>query len=363
MVEIESKGSFSPNWRTHPGEHLEEYLEAKGWTQADFARRAGMTPKLVSEILSAKNPVTPETAVKFQHVLGLKAEIWMSLQAKWDLQEVRTKKPKKSAELREWLSNFPVAELKKRGAIPQTTDQKELADALCSLFGIGEPSAFSGLVKNMAVQHRKAVGDVKEGHVWSWLMLGEAAASKLELPRFSKQKFLEAVQEIRDLTQYEPEVFEPRMRELCRDAGVALVFEPPISKTKLFGSARWFNGDKNAIIQLSLRMKTNDHLWWTFFHECGHIILHKGKNFADDKNAHGDGLEHEADQWAEQLLYGRGGVDAAIRTLKPLNEAGIQTQAKRLNLHPGIIVGMLQHYGVIHYSELNHMKARYDWTE
>ncbi|MEH6694993.1 MAG: HigA family addiction module antitoxin [Hyphomonas sp.] len=363
MVEVESKGGFSPNWRTHPGEHLEEYLEVKGWTQADFARRAGMTPKLVSEILSAKNPVTPETAFKLQRVFGLKAEIWMSLQSKWDLEQFRAKEAKKPIQLKDWLSEFPVSELKKRGALPRTSDHKVLADALCTLFGIGDPTAFSGLVKNMAVQHRKAVGDAKDGHVWSWLILGESAASKLELPRFSEDKFREAVQEIRGLTLQRPEDFEPRMRKLCRDAGVALVFEPPISKTKLFGSARWFNGGRNAIIQLSLRMKTNDHLWWTFFHECGHIVLHKGKNFADDKNAHGDGLEHEADKWAEQLLYGDEGVEPIIELLRRPSEPLVQKHARRLRLHPGILVGMLQHYQVIHYSELNHLKARYDWAE
>ena len=62
------------------------------------------------------------------------------------------------------------------------------------------------------------------------------------------------------------------MKELCRNAGVALIFEPPISKTCLFGSARWFDTNR-AIIQMSLRMKSNDHFWWTFFHEAAHIIL------------------------------------------------------------------------------------------
>jgi HTH-type transcriptional regulator / antitoxin HigA len=63
---------------------------------------------------------------------------------------------------------------------------------------------------------------------------------------------------------------------MCAEAGLALIFERPISKTCVFGSARWVDGER-PIIQMSLRMKFNDHFWWTLFHECAHIILHRGK--------------------------------------------------------------------------------------
>ena len=55
MAQAVERGSWTPNWATHPGEHLGEYIEANGWSQADFARLAGLTPKLVklhsSEVL------------------------------------------------------------------------------------------------------------------------------------------------------------------------------------------------------------------------------------------------------------------------------------------------------------------------
>ncbi len=65
-------GGWQPNWATHPGEHLAEYIEANGWSQAEFARLAGLTPKLVSTIVSKVNPVTPETALRLERVLGVK---------------------------------------------------------------------------------------------------------------------------------------------------------------------------------------------------------------------------------------------------------------------------------------------------
>jgi HTH-type transcriptional regulator / antitoxin HigA len=89
MADTKPARGFEPDWATHPGEHLEEYLEINGWSQAEFARRSSLTPKLVSEIVNQKNPVTAETALVLERVLGLKAEIWLSYQARWDLLKAR----------------------------------------------------------------------------------------------------------------------------------------------------------------------------------------------------------------------------------------------------------------------------------
>ena len=79
----------APNWATHPGDHVQEYLGVRGWSQAQLARQAGLTTKLVSDIVNHKNPVTPDTALKLEAVLGLKAEIWLGIQTRWDLLKAR----------------------------------------------------------------------------------------------------------------------------------------------------------------------------------------------------------------------------------------------------------------------------------
>jgi HTH-type transcriptional regulator/antitoxin HigA len=84
-----TKREWTPNWAIHPGTLLEEHLEARGISQAEFARLAGITPKLVSTIIKGLNPVTAETAIRFERVLGLKAYIWTGIQAKWDLFQAR----------------------------------------------------------------------------------------------------------------------------------------------------------------------------------------------------------------------------------------------------------------------------------
>ena len=190
--------------------------------------------------------------------------------------------------------------------------------------------------------------------------MGEQQARKLDLPPFDQTKFAFAVREIRKLTVSEPEVFHPRMVELCRTAGVAFVLEKPISKTCLFGSARWISGER-AIIQMSLRMKTNDHFWWTFFHEAAHITLHRGKNFADDKGGEGDGVETQADAWAEDALVGAKRFEA-FKARKPRSEAAVRAFANEAGIHPGIVVGMPQHRKVVPFNHLNSLKERFEIT-
>lgn len=151
------------------------------------------------------------------------------------------------------------------------------------------------------------------------------------------------------------------MKQLCSEAGVALIFEKPIAKTCLFGSARWLDDDR-AVIQMSLRMKTNDHFWWTFFHEAAHIVLHRGRTFVDDQGGEGDGTERQADEWAADLLVGRERFEA-FKATRPRSALEIRRFADEVGIHAGILVGMLQHEGIVPHSHLNGLKVRFDWAD
>ena len=63
----------------HPGEHLLDELEARGWTQTEFAEIIGRPLRLVNEIINGKRGITPETAREFAAALGTSAEFWMNL--------------------------------------------------------------------------------------------------------------------------------------------------------------------------------------------------------------------------------------------------------------------------------------------
>ena len=360
---IEERNGWTPDWATHPGEHLAEYLEARGWAQAEFARLADLTPKLVSEIINGKNPVTPDTAIKLERVLGLKDYIWLGLQRDWDLHQARLRAMEVAPEQKSWLARFPIKEMKAQRLLPDTTSDGSLLDALLRLLGVGDPFAYNAKCNGFAVQHRQSQSfESSSDHVFTWLMLGEQRARAMNLPPFNEARFDKAVRTIRGLTREDPKIFEPEMKRLCHEAGVGMIFVKPLGQTRLFGSAWWIDGNQRAVIQMSLRMKTNDHFWWTFFHECGHIALHRGKNFADDQNATGDGPEAEADRWADAIIYGHNRLPSILAN-PPKSEMGVRRLADELDLHPGIVVGMLQHYEKLPYRNLNHLKAKFQWAD
>ena len=355
---------WAPNWATHPGEHLAEYIEVNGWSQAEFARIADLTPKLVSTIIAGRNPVTPDTALRLERVLGVKAQVWLNLQSNWDLYQAREHESVKavSPAAKLWLAEFPIRELKSRGALPATNDEVALWDGLLRFVGVGSPEAFDAKFESLAVCHRQSKAyESSRAHIYAWLKLGEDRARTFSLPAFDLAAFGEALKKIRSFTTGNPRDFIPAMQDICRTVGVALVFEPELPRTRLFGSARWIEQDR-AIIQMSLRMKKNDHFWWTFFHEAAHLTLHRGRTFVDDERVSEQSLavEKQADQWAEEQLVDREHFkDFKQRPNFP--KSAVVAFSNEVGLHPGIVVGMLQHARVLPYNQLTDLKTTIDW--
>jgi hypothetical protein len=142
---------------------------------------------------------------------------------------------------------------------------------------------------------------------------------------------------------------------------VALVFVPGLPKTGVSGCTRWLGG--KAVIQLSLRYKSNDQLWFTFFHEAGHILKHGKKEvFLEGKGLDGE-KEEEANSFARDRLippadYRRFLEQWDGRSLDPIDHF-----ANEIGIAPGIVVGRLQFDGRLKNSHGNGLKVFYQWPE
>jgi Zn-dependent peptidase ImmA (M78 family) len=145
-------------------------------------------------------------------------------------------------------------------------------------------------------------------------------------------------------------------------AGVALALVKPLQKTALSGAAWWLSARK-AVIQLSARHKTDDHLWFTFFHEAAHILLHSKKSvFVDGEDADNTAFEAEASEWACNTLVAQRDWEQFVKTA-PLTKAAVQRFAEEQGIAPGIVVGMLQHKGQIPWTDLNGLKVKLEPQE
>jgi hypothetical protein len=203
------------------------------------------------------------------------------------------------------------------------------------------------------------------GAVATWLRLGELEAAAIECKPFNARRFRDALREIRTLTVTDPDEFVPRLVSLCAESGVAVVFIPEIPGTRVSGAARWLTPSK-ALIQLSLRGKSDDRLWFSFFHEAAHVLLHGKKEvFIHGKREDADVspldvAEKEADSFAATSLIPRQ-LDAELRRLRTVPE--IQQFAQGLGIAPGIVVGRLQNDGILEWNQCNNLKRRLTWAE
>jgi addiction module HigA family antidote len=74
----------------HPGRILlREFLEPSRTTQAQLARRLGISQNRINELIRGKRGVTAETALLLAAYFGNSAEFWMNLQTAHDLSKAR----------------------------------------------------------------------------------------------------------------------------------------------------------------------------------------------------------------------------------------------------------------------------------
>jgi len=353
---------YIPDYAVSPGEVLDNELEIRGMSRAELSKRTGLTTKHLISLLNARSSITPETAIKLERALGMPAEYWLNLECIYQEALARLHEETILEKDLEWLKRIQVKEMVKLGWLAKFADPKQQLIAVLRFFGIASVSQWDDMWPNLNVAYRQTnTHEVFAESVSAWLRQGEIEAAEITCQPYDKAAFRAALDQIRTLTTQSPENFVPEIQRLCAAAGVAVVFVPALPKTGVSGATRWLNPNK-AIIQLSLRYKTDDHLWFTFFHEAGHIILHGKKElFLEGANGLDQAKEDEANCFAEEELIPRKTL-SAFAAQKPLSKPAIVAFAKRVGISPGIVVGQLQHKGFLHISFCNDLKQRFKWN-
>lgn len=355
---------YNPDYSVPPGWILEEHLEARGISHAEFARRCGRSPKLVSEIISGKASLEPKTALQFEKVLDLDASIWLGIESNYRLHQARKAEEETAKEYAEWAKSFPISELVKRGYIERSKSRADTVSKLLAFFGVASIDAWTMryAAVNVAYRHSKSF-ESNEKALATWLRIGALEAERQECEDYNESHFKDAVEEIRGLTREPIEKALQHATELCNQTGVALALVRPFPRTALSGAARWLSPRK-AVIQLSARHKSDDHLWFSFYHEAAHILLHSKKEIFVDANGNGNtDIEEEADKWASKTLIPKTEWNRLVAT-SSYTESAIETFAEEQGIAPSIVVGMLQHEGLLQWnSHLNSLKVRLKWAD
>lgn len=356
------QNQYVPDFVTPPGETLLETIEALGISQAELAERTGRPRKTINEIIKGITAITPETALQLEYVTGVPATFWNNRERIYRESLARQAEQERLKEECEWLKELPVRHIIKAGWVIEYKDKVQQLKELLSFFGVATPDAWREGWARMEVAFRKPKAfDSHPGAVAAWLRKGEIDAQKIHCAPFDAEKFKATLTEIRRLTVELPEVFEPSMKKACAASGVAVVFVKELPGTCACGATRWLNPIK-ALVQLSLRYKVNDHLWHTFFHEAGHILLHGKREAFIECDDGKDEKEREADNFAANFLVPPEARRRFVRA-GDFTQSAVENFAAELGIAPGIVVGQLQHEKHLPYNQLNHLKIKLKWVE
>jgi addiction module HigA family antidote len=350
--------AYEPDHAVPPGDVLLEYLEHGGMTQADLADRTGLARKTVNEIIRGKAPITPETALRLERVLGRPAHFWNALEMQFRESTVRLAEREKLAEHLEWLAQVPVRAMVRMGWIESERRAEQQLERVLEFFGVASPDQWSAVWSRYDVAYRRAgsaAGPMEA--VTAWLRQGEREAARIVCAPYSQELFRAMLEDVRSLTRMPPSTWSQRLRDACAAAGVAVVFIPELPGCLVYGATRWLHD--RPVIQLSLRRRSDDHLWFTFFHEAGHILRHGRKDLFIEADAVTDEREQEADAFARDTLIPRIAWREFLRAGTPTLDM-VEAVAASLGIAPGIVVGRLQHDGILPHSVGNRLKVYFD---
>lgn len=354
------KNEYTPDYISSPGDTLLEILESQGIKQVTLSERIGRSKKFINEIVRGKENISPEVALQLERVLGIPSSFWNNRQRRYDDYQARIKEESVLRKHIEWVGNFPYKKMSNLHWVDDTQNKMNRLRNLLDFFGVASPNAWNTYIKNLQVSYRKSTTFEPDFYALAaWLKKGELIAQQIDCQPFDENKFKARLPKIRLLTTESPRNFQNNLIEICASCGVAVVFVRELPKTAS-GATRWITPQK-AILQLSLRYKTDDHLWFTFFHEAGHILLHKKKKIYIEDGKSKNSIEIEANQFAEEILIPKKIFNDFIPK-KRFSKIDIKNFANSLDISPGIVVGRLQNKGKLPKSHCNNLKRKFKWA-
>jgi HTH-type transcriptional regulator/antitoxin HigA len=342
---------------SRPGDTILETLEHFKMTQTEFAARMGKTPSKVNDIISGKEPITVNTALQLEKVLNINADFWLSREMRYREKLTRIEQEEFLEQCAEWVRKHPVKELKRCGYLKSDRIGSAMAEELLQFFGVASPAQCESMYIQQytsANYRRSPAHTVALSSMSAWLRIGELELRKMNLPEYSKDRFKEVLTALQPVAREHPSDFANQVQLQCAAAGVAVVFTICLPKAPVSGATRWIGG--TPLIQMTDRHKTNDHFWFTLYHEAGHVLLHGKKDvFLENFEGYRPDKEKEieADQFALKWLVSEKLVDELPFEI---NEEDIIELADKYKTHPGILIGRLQHMGIVPFSFGNSLK-------
>lgn len=361
MIEVVERDE--PDWISKPGDSLLVHLRRRGVPAAVVGAALDGGMDQLRGLFDGSAAIDASAATAIAALLGGSRDFWLRRQENFEFALDRVIDNMSDGERDEWLTQVRGPGLPRTDRPSAERRDSELRRRL-AFYGVGSmrewKRRYAGVREETAFRTSRAYAS-HQAPVSLWLRTGELASNLVDTERFNRERLLAAVPEVRHLTRVRQlDRCLPTLRSLLADCGVALVVKLAPDGCRASGAARLVEPGK-AMLLLSLRHRSDDHLWFTVLHEIGHLVLHSDSTFVDGEDTPRDEREAEADRFAAEAIV----PPERERELLALGSRhrDVTRFAVSIGVSPGLVVGQLQHRGLIGRDKLNFLKRRFDKSE
>ena len=346
-----------------PGESLDEILTDRGMTQADLAKRTNLTPKHINEVIAGKAAISPDMALRLETVLGIPASFWNNLEANYQEAQARLNDAAAIEEETALLAEYNYSEMSKFGWVPAVRQNEAKVIEVRKFFGVASLHLVPELQR--AAFRKASFRAASPFALAAWLRQGEREAAQIETKPFNRAKLKQKIPDLRRMCMEGHHPQRSLLSEWLAECGVAVVYVPQLAKTYVTGATRWLTPDK-VMVEMSFRGKWADIFWFSFFHELGHVLLLHSKKetfigLEEKYRVDSSEEEQQADRFSRSELI----PDRAFREFQKkacFSLDTIRQFAAQIGIHPGVVVGRLEHEGDLDHGKMNSLRHQYDFT-
>lgn len=353
---------FTPDWFSKPGDAVRSLMIRRGCTAEELASALGGGMPTLRSLLDGTGTVTEPHAVVLAEQLGGTPSFWMKRQSNYEAALERAVDRAAATDGEDWLL-LPVPGEKPRGRLTAEKRRGEIRRRL-TFFNVGTLGAWEaryGRICSQTLFRKSQVFTANNGAVLMWLRSGELHADLVSTRTWNVANLLDRLESIRKLSNIrQPERFLPKLKQLCAEAGVAVVAHKAPPGCPASGASRMVAPDK-AMILLSFRGLSDDKFWFTVFHELGHLILHGAKTFVDADMEEVDESEREANEFASNLIVPEARSEE-FNHLAASRDAILRFSVS-VGVAPGLTVGQMQHRQMLRRDQMNFLKRHWKWED
>lgn len=347
----------------HPGYAVKDIIDEYEMTQNEFAQRMNTTPKTLSLLINGLCSITLDLAEKLACVTGVSTEAWLNMQRSFDIEFAKQEKTERLNVQKRYLNYLDYAYFKDADTpIKATNDEEKIAN-LCRYFRVADLSLLK--CTDFLVNYNSDSYPMNESELvcsQAWLQTAINYSRNIKSKSFNADKLKEALLVIRKLTVKKPAEFIPCIEQLLAECGVVFVFLPYLKGSHIHGAVRWFN-NKKVMIAMNDKDYTAESFWFALMHEIKHVLQNKLKTvFVSCSGNKGvmlnEKLEHEAEKFAMDFFVSSKQFQSWLKR-GDYSSPAVKAFAAELELHPGIIVGMLERHLDRTLPELHSLKEKY----